>query len=243
LKNIAICTQDIGGCFIDNDMAKIAMPTRAKLEEYRSMIAARHPTLRNVWGTKDGLKVRIESEADFFVQSMFYNGWKSDHFVSAVLCFAPDGTIPVAFFNVPRCTHDSTMADWGGLYDRLKQVYNETGLKFVIDSAFSSSTVDFLIKSFQDYDRDDVLESIAEKRAATSMRQSAEWRMRAVQASFPRLKDTLLYKEYGERHMILTCLYLLYNCRARLVGINQIASVYLPYLENDANMQFVPPRV
>ena len=101
MKNIAICTQDIGGCFIDNDMAKIAMPTRAKLEEYRSMIAARHPALRDVWGTMDGLKVRIESAADFFVQSMFYNGWKSDHFDSAVLCFAPDETIPAAFFNVP----------------------------------------------------------------------------------------------------------------------------------------------
>jgi hypothetical protein len=167
-------------------MAKIAMPTRAKLEEYRSMIAARHPALRDDWGTEDGLKVRIESAADFFVQSMFYNGWKSDHFVSAVLCFAPDGTIPVAFFNVPGCTHDSTMADWGGLYDKLKQVYNETGLKFVIDSAFSSPTMDFLIKSSQDYlvadlgleDRDEVLESIAEKRAATLMRQSAEWGMR-----------------------------------------------------------------
>jgi hypothetical protein len=235
---------------IDNEMAKITMPTRAKLEEYRRMIAGRHPALTDVWGTMDGLKIKIESAADFFVQSRFYNGWQSDHFVSAVLAFAPDGTIPAAFFNVPGCTHDSTIADWGGLYDKLEQVYNDTGLKFVIDSAFSSSTVDFLIKSSQDYlvadagldDIDDVRDDIAVKRAATSMRQSAEWGMRAVQASFPRLKDTLPYEENGERRMILTCLFLLYNCRARLVGINQIASVYLPYLENDANVQFVPPR-
>jgi hypothetical protein len=104
-------------------------------------------------------------------------------------------------------------------------------------------TVVFLTKSSQDYlvadpgleERDDVLDSIAEKRAATSICQSAEWGMRAVQASFPHLKDTLPYEENGERRMILTCLFLLYNCRARLVGINQIASVYLPYLENDAN--------
>jgi hypothetical protein len=143
------------------------------------------------------------------------------------------------------------MADRGGLYDKLEQVYNETGLKFVIDSAFSSSTVDFLIKSSQDYlaadpgfeERDDVLDSIAVKQAATSMRQSAEWGMRAVQASFPHLKDTLPCEENGERRMILTCLFVLYNCRARLIGINQIASVYLPYLENDANLQFIPPRV
>jgi hypothetical protein len=105
---------------IDNEMAKITMPTHAKLEEYRRMIAGRHPALTDVWGTMDGLKIKIESAADFFVQSRFYNGWQSDHFVSAVLAFAPDGTIPAAFFNVPGCTHDSTIADWGGLYDKLE---------------------------------------------------------------------------------------------------------------------------
>jgi hypothetical protein len=81
---------------------------------------------------------------------------------------------------------------------------------------------------------------LAIKREATSMRQSAEWGMGTVQASFPRLKDTFTYEEYGERKITLTCLFLLYNCRARLVGINQIKNVYLPYLEADANLQFVP---
>ena len=62
--------------------------------------------------------------------------------------------------------------------------------------------------------------------------------MRAVQASFPWLKDTLPYEEFGERRMILTCLFLLYNCRAWLVGINQIHNVYLPFLAHDANMEY-----
>ena len=34
--------------------------------------------------------------------------------------------------------------------------------------------------------------NIAVKRATTSMRQSAEWGMRAIQSSFPRLKDTIV---------------------------------------------------
>ncbi len=63
--------------------------------------------------------------------------------------------------------------------------------------------------------------------------------MRAVQSSFPRLKGTMLYKEHGERKIIFNCLFHLYNLRARLVGINQITNVYLPALENDANVQFV----
>ena len=81
----------------------------------------------------------------------------------------------------------------GGLYEKLEQVYNETGLKFVVDSAFTSSSVEFLVKSSQDFlcadagleERVAVLDNIAVKRAATSMRQAAEWGMKAVQASFP----------------------------------------------------------
>jgi hypothetical protein len=72
---------------------------------------------------------------------------------------------------------------------------------------------------------------------ATSAWQSAEWGMRALQASFPRLKDKFYYEEGGERKRMLKFLVLLYNFRARRVGINQIRSVYFPYLElNPANV-------
>lgn len=233
---------------VNDPNAKIVMPTHDKLEEYRQMINHRHPALVDVWGTMDGVKVTIQQASDYLAQSEFYNGWKHDHFISSVLAFAPDGTIPAAFFNVPGCIHDSTIADWGDLYDNLSRVYDETGLKFVIDPAFSSSNSEFLIKSAQDYltadagieDEEEILMNLDVKRAATSMRQSSEWGMRAVQASFPRLKDTLPYEEYGERRIIMKCLLLLFNCRAHLVGINQIRNVYMPYLENDANLQFVP---
>jgi hypothetical protein len=134
------------------------------------------------------------------------------------------------------------------LYEKLEKVFNETGLKFVIDSAFSTADCDYLIKSSQDYltaaagleEEEEILADLAIKREATSMRQSAEWGMGTVQASFPRLRDTFIYEEHGERRITLTCLFLLYNCRARLVGINQIRNVYLPNLEEDANLQFVP---
>lgn len=233
---------------LDDPCARIEMPSHEKLEEYRSAIQARHPVLENVWGTMDGLKLRIESASNFLTQSRFYNGWKSDHFITSVLCFAPDGTIPAAFYNVPGCTHDSTVADWGMLYEKLEKVFNETGLKFVIDSAFSTADCNYLIKSSQDYltaaagleEEEEILADLAIKREATSMRQSAEWGMGTVQASFPRLRDTFIYEEHGERRITLTCLFLLYNCRARLVGINQIRNVYLPNLEEDANLQFVP---
>ena len=75
------------------------------------------------------------------------------------------------------------------------------------------------------------------------MRQSAEWGVGAVQSSFPRLKDTMLYEERGERRYIFSSLFLLYNLRARLVGINQIRNVYMPnFRTHDANVEFGPAR-
>jgi hypothetical protein len=43
-----------------SELSKICVPTNEKLEEYRAMIQERHRVLDNVWGTMDGLKVRIE---------------------------------------------------------------------------------------------------------------------------------------------------------------------------------------
>jgi len=225
------------------------MPFFLDLENYRSMIARRHPMLNDVWGTMDGLQCHIEQPGDSLVQRRFYNGWKCDHFVTFVLCFAPDGTIPATFYNVPGCVHDSQVATWGGIYAKLKAIYEKTGLKYVVDSAFSGTTLPFLIKSGQDkYTADpscrtyeERVANIAKKKDATSMRQAAEWGMRAVESSFPRLKDTMIYEEHGERRITMKMLLLLHNLRARLVGINQIKNVYMPSLSIDANIAFLHP--
>ena len=74
------------------------------------------------------------------------------------------------------------------------------------------------------------------------MRQSAEWGMRAIQSSFPRLKDTLPYEEHGERRLIFSSLFLIYNLWACLVGLNQLQNEYFPiFREHNANIEFVPP--
>ena len=76
---------------------------------------------------------------------------------------------------------------------------------------------------------------LQKKREATSARQTAEWGMLALQASFPRLKDRFVYEERGERRIVLKMMVLLYNMRARMVGINQILNTYMPRLMWDAN--------
>ena len=69
------------------------------------------------------------------------------------------------------------------------------------------------------------------------MRQSAEWGMRAFQSSMPCIKDRMKFEECGERKVTLTVMILLYNLRARMVGINQLQSFYVGELYPDANVE------
>ena len=72
---------------------------------------------------------------------------------------------------------------------------------------------------------------------ATSMRQSAEWGMRSFQASFPCVKDDIIYEEKRDRKLILHMLVLLFNHRAKKkVGISQIKKTYMAALDNNGNI-------
>ena len=70
------------------------------------------------------------------------------------------------------------------------------------------------------------------------MRQSAEWGMRCLQGSFPRLKERFIYEERCERALMLRLVVLIYNYSVNTVGINQIRNVYMPWLEEDSNTFF-----
>ena len=68
----------------------------------------------------------------------------------SVLCFCPDGTIPIAAFNMPGSFHDSTVAEYGGVYAKLEVMFDKYGMKCTADLAFGGKTYPFLIKSSQD---------------------------------------------------------------------------------------------
>jgi len=123
-------------------------------------------------------------------------------------------------------------------------VYDETGRKCTVDSAFGKVNQPFLIKSSQDYlvltmpTCEEQRLDLQPKRQAASMRQAAEWGMRAIQSSFPCLKDMFVYEDTGERRILMKMLCLLYNLRVRTVGINQIKNVFMKQLNEDANNEF-----
>ena len=225
----------------NHPLAWVRIPSSEKIAEYKEMVRGRHENLRDVWCTMDGLKLTLEQCGDAMTQEQFYNGWTHDHYVTSVLCFCPDGTIPIAFVNIPGAVHDSQVADYGNIYDKLEFVFERDGAKCTVDSAFGQVSRDFLIKSSQELIH---IENHADRniaRDATSMRQSAEWGMRAFQSSMPRIKDRTRFETRGERKVTLTMMILLYNLRARTVGINQLRSFYAGPLNSDANVQFVLP--
>ena len=176
--------------------AMVRIPSNEQIENYKNVIKSMFPSLKNVWMAMDGLKLYLEQSSCCVIQNRFYNGWTHDHYVTNILGFCPAGTIVVACTNVPGCIHDSTVCDWGNIYQKLEEVYLRNGGKCAVDSAFCKKKNDFLIKSSQSLP--DTAEEIVVNREATSMRQSAEWGMRTFQSSFPRIKDRIIYEEGSE---------------------------------------------
>ncbi len=140
-----------------------------------------------------------------------------------------------------RLRYDSLVAEYGNIYGKLEEVFQSTGGKCCVDSAFGNVNREFLYKSCQDHlgssapTRELRTLVLWKKRQATSAQQTAEWGMRMIQSSFPRLKDCFIYEERGERRITLKMIILLYNMRARMVGINQIRNTYEKHLSRDAN--------
>jgi hypothetical protein len=59
----------------------------------------------------DGLKLMLEQSGDTLIQEQFYNGLMHDHYVLSVMCFCPDGTIPIVFCNIPGTVHHGGQDD------------------------------------------------------------------------------------------------------------------------------------
>jgi hypothetical protein len=227
--------------FRNDPLARVAIPSREKIETYKVAYSKRHPLLKDCWATMDGLKLCLQASRNLEIQERFYNGWMHDHYVTSVFFFCPGGMIPIAYFNVPGCVHDSQVAEFGKMYDKLEDVYCTTGGKCCINLAFRSMKMNYLYKSCQDHLGSKAPThwerqlDLQKKRQATLARQTAEWGMLAMQTSFPRVKDRFVYKERGEWRIVLKMFVILYNMRARMVGINQIRNTYMRHLEHDAN--------
>ena len=212
--------------------AKIRPPSQEELDSYVSAIGAKYPVLEEekVWGAADGLKIRLQRSSDWSVQNKYYNGWKGATFVNSVFVFAPDGCIRICTLNAPGTFHDSTMAEYG-IYDKMEQLFMDSGVRIVVDSAFNLAGKPYLIQSSQDDPVHAGARGVTLNRAATSVRQLSEHGMRMIQGQFPRLKDAMVYEEFGERRVILNVMVLLYNYQTNTTGINHILNSFMSKTE------------
>jgi hypothetical protein len=186
-----------------NPLARVSIPSAEEIETFKAALAEQHLLLTDCWATMDGLKLYLQTAGYAYLQERYYNGWMHDHHVTSVFCFCPNGTIPISFFNVPGSVHDSQVAEFGNIYNKLEGVYILYGAKCCVDSAFGNVTRGYLYKLCQD-----LLGSgaptcelgkldLCKKREATLARQIAEWGMQMFQTSFPWVKDRFVYKETG----------------------------------------------
>jgi len=217
-----------------DDAASIKMPTADKIAQLCQLTNNRHNMLTDVYCVADGLKSLFQTDGNLDEQSMFYNGWTHDHYITNLFTFSTDGRIIHAVINAPGSLHDSSLATWGGLYDTLEEVHSRTGGKCCVDSAFATNEAPHLIKSAQSPTGREDARGILQLQQATSLRQAAEWGMGAIQSAFPKMKDRIKIEENGERRVVLHLLPLLYNCRLEHVGLNQIRNTCCPHWGADA---------
>ncbi|KAF5376888.1 hypothetical protein D9615_007221 [Tricholomella constricta] len=203
-----------------------------EFQENNDLIVARHPLLTGAFGSMDGLNLAVQTSADQEIENATFNGWLHNHFVSSVLAFGATGVIIACKLNAPGSWHDSRVAR--SIYEKLRTETPE-GYYLVTDTAFPRGTdqikgcIRAPIKEGTRLPADPAERArvYAENRQLLSYRQTAEWGNQALQGSFGRLRVPLPINYSNMRADLLETIIRLYQIRTRMVGINQISTVYM----------------
>ena len=179
----------------NNIIAQIKFPTNDEEKEYyASLIAGREPAVRNCIGFVDGVSVPVQCSSEVEAQNKQYNGYRHDTHVNNVLAFAPTGKVIYAALNFPGSWHDSTVAS--GLIDLV--VASIGTYCMCVDQGFPRSGLLYdkfvgPISKKAKRKLDPLLRDLIMMKSGifTSLRQAAEWGMRALQGTFSRLKARL----------------------------------------------------
>ncbi|KAG9023439.1 hypothetical protein FS837_005810 [Tulasnella sp. UAMH 9824] len=211
----------------------ITFPKSLQRYEYlSSLIEARHPLLKGVFGFLDGWKTPIFTPGDPEVENLTYSGWYHDHYVSSVAVFDAEGLIIANRANCPGSWHDARIAR--PIYDKLIS-QAPAGFSLLSDTAFPRTETALRgriiapLKSGQRLPVDPAEKEaiLALNREIVTARQAAEWGMRSIQSTFGRLRVPLDANDSLRRQRIFAVVLRLHNLRVRRVGISQIRSVYV----------------
>ena len=224
----------------NNEIARIHFPcTDEEKEYYASMIELREPSIKNCIGFVDGISMAAQCSSEAVEQNKDYNGYKHDTNVNNVLAFAPTGKVIFAALNYPGSWHDSTVC-----HDLIDLVVATIGSYCLcVDQGFPRSGLLYdkfvgPISKKAKKKLEPMLRDLIMRKSGifTSLRQAAEWGMRALQGSFSRLKARLGSNKV-KRGTVLLSIMLLHNFRTHYVGLNQIATVFNPEYEQYTNLE------
>ena len=109
--------------------AMVRFPTDEEIATQIEIVTLRHKLLKNVYCTMDGLKLKFQASTNLTEQSMYYNGWQHGHYITNLIVFSACGRIIACVLNVLGSVHDSMLAEWGGIYDKLEETYERTGVR------------------------------------------------------------------------------------------------------------------
>jgi len=224
-----------------NPDAQVKFPDVPEMARLANLVALREPLVRNVVGFVDGCSIKIECTAEPSIQNAYYDGFTCDTCVNNVFLFSPEGRILFAAINYPGSWHDSAVS-----LDLIRTVLEAVGQEdfaFCVDQGFPRSGL-LEDKFVGPYSKKFLrkLDSIVRELLLVrihryiSLRQSAEWGMRALQGTFTRLKSRLTSNN-RMRKLVIETIVLLSNFRTVHVGLNQIATVFNPHYEQVINLE------
>jgi hypothetical protein len=210
--------------------AELRWPSLLEMQRLSELVLAREPLLSayRPFAFMDGLRVQVQNSDDRTEQNAYYSGMEGHACIGNVFVFAADGCIIWWRGNCPGSWHDITIASHflASWRDSAPQPY-----RIVADSGFIRHDLNdclLLSRSAAALLRSDINEQqLAVQQAITSVRQAAEWGMRALQGCYGRL-HTVLSSDHQRRACILECIAHLHNFQTRTVGVNQIRTVFDP---------------
>lgn len=78
------------------------MSSIIEVDLYRAEMGYRCPLLSDVYSIANGLKLHLDHDGGTFMQDMFYNGLRNDHYMIIVFFFTSNGLVSAFAMNKPE---------------------------------------------------------------------------------------------------------------------------------------------
>jgi hypothetical protein len=220
-------------------ISRIQFPSPEKMELFASMVNSREAAVDDVIGFMDGVALKTECTSEWVTQNAFYSGYKCDTTVNNVFTYGLDGKVFIAAINFPGSWADGSLC--ARFLNLIRQRIGH--YKICVDQGFpqSSDAWNILVGPMNERSARRLHPAMREymlrvSSVYTSLQQSSEWGMRALQASFPRCKKHLP-GDFKQRRLVLESIILTHNFRTNIVGSNQIKTVFDPEYERCVSLE------